>query len=160
LYYGGNVAKGAVFVQPCGWMGTHELYMGAVSDTEYMVKSKVFELQHMYLLKRDLSTMDVSWLNTMLDNGYRNIGAHAWRQGNQMIVQPAFSKADQRFGSFDTLRSSSVATIQAGNERAVWNAKVCKFISSGLNLNKSVTRLCDVWLIWGYQINFMFKPVH
>jgi hypothetical protein len=33
LYYGGNVAKGGVFIQPCGWMGTHELWMGAVSDT-------------------------------------------------------------------------------------------------------------------------------
>jgi hypothetical protein len=43
LYYGGNVAKGAVFILPCGWMGTHELYMGDISDTEYMVKSKVFE---------------------------------------------------------------------------------------------------------------------
>jgi hypothetical protein len=111
-----------VVIQPCGWMGTHELYMGAVSDTEYMVKSKVFELQHMYLLNRDLSTMDVSWLN-MMDKGYRNIGAHAWRQGNQMIVQPAFSKVDQRFGSFDTLRSSSVATIRAGNKRAVRKCK-------------------------------------
>jgi hypothetical protein len=159
LYYGGNVGKGAVFIQPCGWMGTHELYMGAVSDTEYMIKSKVFELQHMFLMKRDLSCVDISWLN-MLDKGYRNIGAHAWRQGNQMIVQPAFSKVDQRFGSFDTLRSSSVATIRAGNERAVRNAKVCKFISTGLNANESVTRLCDVWLIWGFQINFMFKPVH
>jgi hypothetical protein len=46
-----------------------------------------------------------------------------------MIVQPAFSKEDQGFGSFDTLRSSSVATIRAGNKRAVRNAKVCKFIS-------------------------------
>jgi hypothetical protein len=43
LHYIGNVAKEAVFIQPCGWMGTHELYMGAVSDMEYMIKSKVFE---------------------------------------------------------------------------------------------------------------------
>jgi hypothetical protein len=46
LYYGGNVAKHAVFIQPCGMMGTHELFMGAVSDTEYMIKRKVLEIQH------------------------------------------------------------------------------------------------------------------
>jgi hypothetical protein len=159
LYYGGNVAKGGVFIQPCGWMGTHELWMGAVSDTEYMIRSHVFEIQNMFLLKRDLSSMEHSWLN-MLNKGYRNIGGHAWRQGNQLIVQPAFAKVDQHFGAFDTLRSSSVATIRAGNERGIRNAKTCKFISSGLFANESVTRLCDVWLIWGYQINFMFKPVH
>ena len=33
-YYAGNVGKGAVFIQPSGWMGTHDLWMGAVSDTD------------------------------------------------------------------------------------------------------------------------------
>ena len=36
-YYAGNVGKGAVFIQPSGWMGTHDLWMGAVSDSEYLV---------------------------------------------------------------------------------------------------------------------------
>jgi hypothetical protein len=45
LYYGGNVGKGGVYIQPCGWMGTHDLWMGSVSDTEYMLKSKAFEIQ-------------------------------------------------------------------------------------------------------------------
>jgi hypothetical protein len=118
-----------------------------------MIRSHVFEIQNMFLLKHDLSSMEHSWLN-MLDIGYRNIGGHAWRQGNQLIVQPEFAKVDQCFGAFDTLRTSSVATIRAGNKRAVRNAK------TGLFANESVTRLCDVWLIWGYQINFMFKQVH
>jgi hypothetical protein len=29
-YYSGNVRKGGVFIQPSGWMGTHQLWMGAV----------------------------------------------------------------------------------------------------------------------------------
>jgi hypothetical protein len=36
-YYGGNVAKGGVFIQPCGWIGTHELWTGGISDSEYMI---------------------------------------------------------------------------------------------------------------------------
>jgi hypothetical protein len=27
-YYAGNVAKGGVFIQPCGWIGTHHLSSG------------------------------------------------------------------------------------------------------------------------------------
>ena len=41
-YYGGNVGKGAVFIQPCGWMGNNELWQGAVSDSEYMQRGNVF----------------------------------------------------------------------------------------------------------------------
>lgn len=32
-YYNGNVGKGSVFIQLCGWMGTYELWEGAVTDT-------------------------------------------------------------------------------------------------------------------------------
>jgi hypothetical protein len=34
-YYAGMVAKGAVFLQLCCWMGSWELLAGAISDTEY-----------------------------------------------------------------------------------------------------------------------------
>ena len=37
-YYAGNVGKGGIFVQLCGWMGTHELYPGAMSDSDYLNK--------------------------------------------------------------------------------------------------------------------------
>jgi hypothetical protein len=42
-HYAGNVAKGAVFLQLCGWMGTWELWAGAISDMEYQTRSGVFE---------------------------------------------------------------------------------------------------------------------
>ena len=41
--YGRNVAKGGVFVQPCGWMGTWELWAGNISDSDYQRRSGVFE---------------------------------------------------------------------------------------------------------------------
>jgi hypothetical protein len=33
-YYSSNVFKGGIFTQCCGWMGTHDLWGGNVSDTE------------------------------------------------------------------------------------------------------------------------------
>ncbi len=34
-YYGMNCFKGGVFVQPCGWMGTADLWPGTVTDLDY-----------------------------------------------------------------------------------------------------------------------------
>jgi hypothetical protein len=45
-YYAGNVAKGAVFLQLCGWMGTCELWVGAVSDSKYFKRSGILKQQH------------------------------------------------------------------------------------------------------------------
>ena len=44
LYYADNVGKGCVWIQPCGWMGTHDLWEGNVSDSEYMQMSGMFPL--------------------------------------------------------------------------------------------------------------------
>ncbi len=42
-YYAGNVAKGGIFIQLCGWLGTHDLYPGAMLDSMYFNK---FEILH------------------------------------------------------------------------------------------------------------------
>ena len=34
-YYSGNVFKGGIFTQCCGWMGMHDLWGGNVSNTKY-----------------------------------------------------------------------------------------------------------------------------
>ena len=47
-YYGGNVAKGGVFVQLCGWIGTYDLFPGAISDTEYFDKAGIFDAQKLF----------------------------------------------------------------------------------------------------------------
>ena len=46
-YYAGNVAKGGIFrsSQLCGWLGTHELYPGAMSDSRYLNETIIFEEQ-------------------------------------------------------------------------------------------------------------------
>ena len=48
-YYAGNVAKGAVFLQLCGWMGTWELWAGAILDTEYQTRSGVFKYMQWFV---------------------------------------------------------------------------------------------------------------
>jgi hypothetical protein len=96
----------------------------------------------------------------MFDKGYRNIGSHAYNNGGKMVVQPNFPRSDEQFSSYQTIRSASVAKIRAGNERAARTVKNCKFISNGLKASENIKRLCDVWLCWGWQVNFMFRPVH
>jgi hypothetical protein len=39
-YHAGNVAKGGIFLQLCGWLGTHELNPGAMIDLEYLNETK------------------------------------------------------------------------------------------------------------------------
>ena len=40
-YYGGNVGKGGVFLQLCGWLGVEHLWVGATSDTYYQERSGI-----------------------------------------------------------------------------------------------------------------------
>lgn len=157
LYYGGNVAKGAVFIQPCGWSGTHELFPGAISDSEYMIKSGAINLHEKYLQRYDVDNQHIKF-HIMLDKGYR-ITSQAYEDGQQMVVQPNFAKSDERFSAFETMRSAAVAADRSGNERAVKYMKLCEYITAGLKAGEDSDRLCDVWLCWGFQTNFMYKAV-
>uniref|UniRef100_A0A7S1UPM4 DDE Tnp4 domain-containing protein n=1 Tax=Grammatophora oceanica TaxID=210454 RepID=A0A7S1UPM4_9STRA len=104
-YYGGNVAKGGVFIQLCGWLGVWELWMGAVSDTYYIMKSGILGSQKDFALL-DLSS-DVPFTN-ILDKGYR-CSVAAWRLG-QFVLQPSFAKSDQQFTTNHLLSSAAIAT--------------------------------------------------
>jgi DDE superfamily endonuclease len=159
-YYAGNVAKGSVHIQPSGWMGVGELYMGAVSDSEYMKHSKIFEYQQKYLplFEEDETAISKTFVN-ILDKGYR-ITKAAWDAGHQTVLQPAFKRSDRKFTAEQTLKSAVVAADRAANERAVRLSKMSNYLNEGLRQNGSVERLCDVWLCWGFQCNFMYKPVH
>ena len=52
-YYVSNFAKGGVFVQLCGWLGTEELWTGAVSNSKYQDMTGIFKA------KRELSKADL-----------------------------------------------------------------------------------------------------
>ena len=152
-YYAGNVAKGGIFIQLCGWLGTHELFTGAMSDSEYMNTTNILEEQEIFQ-ESDGGTK----FTNVLDRGYRSTQA-AWRAGGQFIHQPTFAKSDAKFSTIDTLSAASVAADRSGNERAVRVAKMSSYVKSGTTKHKNTVRLADVWLAWSWQANFMFKPV-
>ena len=79
------------------------------------------------------------------DKGYR-AKMVAWREGNQLVLQPVFAKSDRRFTRDETLQSGSVASDRGGNER-------------GVNVSSSPKLMNDAWMTWAFQSNFMFAPV-
>jgi hypothetical protein len=152
-YYAGNVAKGGIFVQLCGWLGVHELFPGAMSDSDYLAKTGILEMQQ----KFQEADGGLPFVN-VLDRGYRVTRA-AW-MSKQFILQPTFAKSDSKFSGSDVLRSASVAADRSGNERAVRMTKMSATVKRGTINNKDLVRLCDLWLAWSWRTNFMFKPVH
>ena len=73
--------------------------------------------------------------------------------------QPTFAKADRKFKAKETIQAASVAADRSGNERAVRLVKTSAFVRRGTETQKSVVRICDAWLAYGFQVNFMFKSV-
>ena len=153
-YYGGNVAKGGVFVQLCGWTGTYDLYPGAMSDSEYLNDTGIFSIQ------KEFQQMDGGdpFLN-VVDRGYR-ITKAAWNNGRQFVLQPIFAKSDRQFNTIETLKSSSVAADRSGNKRYVRLSKMAKIFENYSKIGRTkddIQRLCDLWLTQSFQVNFMYK---
>ena len=54
----------------------------------------------------------------------------------------------------------ATAAARSGNERAVKIIKLSHYLKNGLRPSESVVDLCDVWLAWGFLVNFMYEGVH
>ena len=123
-YYGGNVGKGGVFLQLCGWGGVGELWTGAVLDTDYMNRSGILKQQEEFV---DNSLRpDIPFTN-ILDKGYC-LALAALRAGNQSVLQPFWKRSDRKFTSKELLMSAAVAADRSGNEQQVNVAKRSGFI--------------------------------
>lgn len=160
-YYGENCAKGASFLQLCGWLGVYGLYVGAISDTHYMEKSTILKNQQQFQEKEDLvidEKGEAIPFTNILDKGYRIVRL-CYRHGKQLCMQPVFAKSDEKFRSDDMLASASVAADRSGNERGVNRCKYSGWIKRGLRPNSCPKRLDNVWLAWSFQTNFMYEPV-
>jgi hypothetical protein len=96
-YYGGYVGKGGVFIQLCGWLGTHELWTGAMSDTYYLSNIGILEEQEQSVKDDKLS--DVPSTN-IADKGY-GYSLAAWQKG-QLVMQPTFART---YGSVQIISS-------------------------------------------------------
>jgi hypothetical protein len=154
-YYGGNVAKGAIFLQLCGWMGSWALWLGAISDTEYLERCGLLEAQKQFQQKDNSSNLPFT---NILDKGYRSI-LSAWRAGGQLLLQPFFAKSDRKFSSEEILQSAAVASDRSANERAVRVMKRSGVFTDGIHPRQNLEMMDDMWLAWGFQSNFMYKPV-
>jgi hypothetical protein len=78
-YYNGTVAKGAVFLQLCGWMGTWELFAGTILDSDYQKQSKVFEATQQFANNdRENASGCILPFTNIVDKGYR-CGMAMWR---------------------------------------------------------------------------------
>lgn len=158
-YYSANCLKGGIGLQTCGWIRTHDLWTGCVSDTAYQATSGIFDIQKEFG-EKDLVGDENEYIpfTSIFDKGYRNRLA-AWKAGQQLTLQPTFAKSDRRFRRQETLSSAIVASDRSGNERAVRLCKMSGYISRGLDNNQSFERMHKVWLCWGFQVNFMFSTV-
>lgn len=156
-YYNGNVFKGGVFTQLCGWIGTADLWPGAVSDSVYNRREGYLKRQQEFA-SNDLFQDEVLPFTIIYDKGYR-AKMIAWKTGKQQVLQPVWAESDKRFGRKQTLLSASVATDRAGNERAVNVCKRAWFVSRGFIQSMSPKRINDAWTTWSFQSNFMYNPV-
>ena len=154
-YYGSCVGKGGVFLQLCGWSGNWELWAGSISDTDYQTTA-VLDALKQFVAECPVHS-DVPFTQ-ILDKGYRVVLA-SWRAGRQLTLQPDFARNDRRFNSREVLRSAAVAADRSGNERAVNVGKRAGRISRGLQPHGEPRVIADAWLAWGFQANFMYKPV-
>ena len=143
------MVKLAIFLQLCGWLGGWDPWLGAVSDTDYFEKSGLLNKQQEFMVA-DI-TSDLPFTN-ILDKGYRSTLA-AWRAGGQLLLQPFFARSDRK------LQSATVATDQAVNERAVNRLKECGTVTRGIHQRESLEEYADCCLAWGFESNFVYKPV-
>lgn len=154
-YYAMACAKGGVALQLCGWIRAIELLTGGIGDTEYVTLAEVLKLQ------RDFAKWDQSSSETFLnifDKGYR-CTLEASQMG-QRCLQPTFAQSDQQFSREATLISAAIAVVRSSNERAVNRMKLSWKIRDGAtNARCNMTVLADIWLAWGFQVNFMYSPV-
>ena len=156
-YYNENCFKGGIGLQQCGWIRTHNLWTGCVSDTSYQEKSGILEMQQKFSENDLIDGKEIPFLS-ILDKGYRNRLA-AWRAGKQLTAQPVFAKSNKKFRQKDTLSSGIIASDRACNECAVRLCKMSAYLHDGLYPHQSMKRIHYAWLTWSFQVNFMFETV-
>jgi hypothetical protein len=131
------------------------LLQGSITDLDYIICAVILEMQQKFIETHDEQNFNLKFV-IIVDKGF-HITHAAWVI--QTMLQPHFAKANTKFTGNQMLYSASVASDQGGNEYAVCLSKKAGFLSRGLQQNANVDQYCDSWLTWGFQVNFMYKPV-
>ena len=74
-----------------------------------------------------------------------------------------FGMINHQYSTFGVLLTALVASTRPGNERSVKKAKTSRFINRGGFDDYSTFNtelLADMWLSWGFIMNFTYAPVH
>jgi hypothetical protein len=116
---------------------------------------KIFEEQEAFAAEDKLSSQ--TFVN-VLDKGYRSVLDSL--MSGQKCLQPVFAQSDEQFRRDETLHSGCVAVVRSGNERSVKRVKMSWLVKRGcVDQIWNLSLLADVWLVWGFQINFMYDTV-
>ncbi|KAL9182228.1 hypothetical protein ACHAXT_012880 [Thalassiosira profunda] len=156
-YYGENCFKGGVGLQFCGWQVNWNLWTGFADDSRYHDESGYSDEQKSFQ-ETDLVNGEVKPFLNVLDRGYRVTYA-AHQTGGQMVLQPPGSKSERRFKGRETVFAACVAHDRSGNERGVNVSKRAGLFKRGFKQGMNAERFNAAWRTWGFQANFMYKPV-
>ena len=60
------------------------------------------------------------------------------------------------------MHSAAVAVVQSGNERVVTIVNYSWVLKRGASFASSMdlSTLDNIWLGWGFRVNFMYSPIH
>jgi hypothetical protein len=133
-----------------------DLCTGGIDDSGYHIEA-VGVLEEQKQFAEADETLAESFSN-IFDNDYWCTLA-ARKQG-QNCLHPEFATSDEQFRRHQTLHSTCVAVIRSGNERAVKDGE--KFVADQAECVDQLwdlNMLADVWLVWGFQVNFMYDTV-
>ena len=143
-------------IQLCRWICLTHLVPGHDKKTTELTQILPKQQQFQEYDKQNNNTVLPFLL--VLDKGYR-ITALA-REYKQNCRQPIFAKSDEQFQRNDLLLSAGVAVNRSGNERGVKYMKHSWIARRGIKHGDfDLATIDDIWLAWGFQVNFMYKNV-
>jgi hypothetical protein len=117
------------------WMAWNtKIWMGAVSDSDYLTRSGILEMQSTYINTHDRESAE-PWYN-ILDRGFR-VTTTVYKNGQVHVVQLSFCVSDRRFVAHETIAGAKVSSDRSGNERAVRIIKYSSYIKDGLYQGES-----------------------
>ena len=143
-----------MFIQLCSWIGTYELWTGAVSGTDYLNCSGILMDQEQFVN----GCVEGEWatpFTVIVDKGHSSASVAWHTPGWQFQLQP--KRCDWKFNSTEVWCSATIGHDRVGNEWAMHLGKASERIKQGFDFREDSRKVADEWLAWGFQVNFMYK---
>jgi hypothetical protein len=172
---GSCVAKGGVTVQPCGWIGTLELFCGGLTDTKYIQATNLLEDQQRAVNDERMSTRGGGgdaiitppkyepFVN-IFGRGYqcfdRNESLESYSHGGQLCLQPFMSSSSNNKNTSIASTFLSLRQLDVLDNCQTHASRLMRKLSKRVTLGcQSQTydfhAMSDIWLVFGFQLNFM-----